>query len=193
MKTLWPFIAAFLIANTSHALVSDRFECNLKITDLDTKISTEQKQDFFVTRLPLSTSPSPDVRITAGQTKSRMELNTPKAVFNANVNFYYKHGVKLDSAGKITEARQLTCMGVVGGYCPKYGGGLNLCSEMQIACMGNSDPFDPVKGWSPTSSYQDLPVFNEHGLGPVTSIIQDDAGKDVGRVEFACKFKGSVL
>ncbi len=195
MKTLCPFIVAFLLANTSHALVSDRFNCKLKVTDFESKVSSEQSQDFFVTRLPLSRSSAPNVRFTAGQTQSRLELGAPKAVLTANVNFYYKHAVKLDGAGKVIDARQVTCVAVSGGYCSKYGGGLNLCIDSQVACAENpeQDPFDLVNGWNPTSAFQGVPSFNDRGLGVVTSTIQDDFGKDVGAVQFECKFKGSVL
>lgn len=191
MKTLLPLLALILMSSTSHAVIADRFSCKMKITDRSTGASTEKEQDFYVARIPLSTSPAPDVRLTAGQTQTKLALETPKATMSAHVNFYYKHAVKIDSAGNSTEARQMSCMGLSGSYCPKNGTGLQLCSDGVVQCMEFSDPFDPVKGWNPTSLIGNMPAFNERALGAITAIIRDDNSQDVGTINFECKYQGS--
>lgn len=191
MKTLWPLLAVLMMVSTSHALISDRFSCKIKIIDTVTSTSSEQQQDFFVARLPMSASPSPNIRLTTGQSKMRLSLDSPKAILSANVNFYYKHAVRLDEIGVPVEARQMSCVGLLGGYCSKHGGDMKLCGEGQVGCMDSFDPFDPVKGWSPTSLVENMPIFNERALGPMLAVINDDAGTEVGKINFECKYQGT--
>ncbi len=180
-----------MISLQSHALVADRFKCALEIRDLDSRLSTKQEQEFFIGRLPLSASPASDVRITAGQTMASVKLNTTKAQLGANLNFYYKHATKINSNGVATEARQLTCIGLTGNYCEKYGGGLGLCSEMTVACMEPNDPFNETNGWSPSTLIGGIPSFNEHSLSPVIQTIKDDQGQEKGTIKLNCQYLGS--
>lgn len=193
MKIIMTAIALIFYAGASQALVSDSFSCTLKITDLESQTSTQQQQNFFVARLPLSFSPSPDVRITTGETQSRLRLETKKADLIANVNFYYKHAVKNDASGSPVEARQFSCIGIGGGYCPKRasGNGPIPCYDSEVACMEFPDPFDPAQGWTPTSLISGVPAFDDRVLSATRASITDDTGRTVGTINFDCKYRGS--
>ncbi|OFZ10761.1 MAG: hypothetical protein A2Z20_00765 [Bdellovibrionales bacterium RBG_16_40_8] len=189
MKKVFLLGLVTVVSLQSHALVADRFKCVLEINDLDSQASTKQEQEFFIGRLPLSASPAPDVRITAGQTMLSVTLNTTRAELGANLNFYYKHATKIDSNGVPTEARQLTCIGLSGSYCPAED--LGLCTRGIVACMEPKDPFDLNNGWSPSTLIGGVPAYNEHGLTPVTATIKDDQGQDTGTINLNCQYLGS--
>lgn len=192
MKTIMITVAALVMSSTSHAVVADKFKCRLEVKDLGSAASAKEEKDFFIARLPLSASPAPDVRLTASQTTESLTLDTPKAQFGANLNFYYKHAVKIDANGTPLEARQLTCIGLTGNYCEKSGGGgLQICSSSMVACMEPQNPFDPNNGWSPTGLISGVPTFNEQTLGPATATITDDNGNNVGTVNLSCQYMGS--
>ncbi|MGZ3746570.1 MAG: hypothetical protein ACXVCD_04490 [Pseudobdellovibrionaceae bacterium] len=188
-------IATLVVSSISQAIVADRFKCSLEIKDLGSKASTKEEKDFFIARLPMSASPAQDVRLTASQTMETLTLNTPKAEFGANLNFYYKHAVKVDANGNAVEARQFTCIGLSGHYCDKSGkggkDGYQICDSGIVGCIGPKNPFDPNNGWSPTGLVGGEPTFNEQTLGPVTSNISDDGGNRVGVVNLNCQYLGS--
>lgn len=198
MKTLLPVLALIFVSSASHALVADRFTCTLKISDITSPVPVyaEQTQDFFIARIPMY-DPNSNVRMTTSSAKTRLELNTPKALFSANVNFYYKHATKVDSAGRIIDARQFSCMGLAGGYCPKSSsngtppGEITACMDGEVSCMEYPDPFHPIDGWNYTSIIGNIPGFNQRALGPVSATIKNDVGQDVGVISFDCKLQGT--
>lgn len=192
MKTILLAIAALVVSSTSHAVIADRFKCTLELKDLGSQISTKEDKDFFIARLPLS--PEENVRLTASQATETLTLQTPKAELTANLNFYYKHAVKIDANGNPLEARQMTCIGLTGDYCEKSRSGdanIGTCSTSMIACLEAEDPFDPNSGWSPTGLIGGRPTFNEQTLGPATTMIDDDNGNIVGSVNLDCRYMGS--
>lgn len=192
MKKILLILIATVAPVTSHALVADRFNCTMEIKAMGSKASAKQEKDFFVARLPLSESPSPDVRLTAGQTMDYLTLNTDKGEFSASLNFYFKHAVKLDANGVPTEARQLTCAGLYGSYCEwSTGDEPTVCSTGAVACFDSNPPFDPSNGWSETSLSGGVPAFNEKMLAPVSQDIKDDKGNKVGLLSLSCQYKGS--
>ena len=191
MKNIFIVGLMSLISLQSQALVADRFKCILEINDLESEASTKQEQDFFIGRLPLSGSPAPDVRLTAGQTMASLKLDTPRAELGANLNFYFKHAVKLDLSGNATEARQLTCIGLTGSYCEKYGRGMGFCRSSIAACFEPNDPFDVNNGWAPSTLIGGVPTFNEHSLTSVVEVIKDDQGQDRGIINLKCQYLGS--
>ena len=197
MKKTIVTLIALLLASTSHALVADRFKCSIEIKDLISENTSKQDKDFFIARLPVShvtppgTNPPSDMIFTVGRTTERMTLDTPNATFGANLNFYFKHVVRSNPDGSV-EARQRTCVGLTGDYCKRgRDNHIGHCSDMQVACMESSNPFDPNVGWAPTSVVAGIPTFNEQTLAPATRNITDSDGKTVGTVNLACKFLGS--
>lgn len=188
--------AALMLTATSHAVVAEKFKCTLEIKDTMSNTSTKEDKEFFVARVPLSESPSPNVRLTAGQMNERLTFNTAKAELGANLNFYYKHAVKIDSNGKTIEARQHTCVGLIGDYCEKSGNGSGQviqCMSGTVACIESEDPFDPNIGWAKTSVYGSTPEFNSQALAPITSNITNDSGNVVGIVNMSCHYLGTFL
>ncbi len=192
MKKIVFTIALLVMCSASHALVADKFKCQIELKDTVSHTSAKIDKDFFIARLPLSASPSPDVRLTAGGAIESLALSTPKAKLSANLNFYYKHAVRLDEHGTTLEARQLTCVALTGSYCEKSDdGGLTLCGGGLARCFESLNPFDPIKGWSPTALIDGMPKFNEQTFGPATTPIQDKNGNQVGSVNFQCQLLGS--
>lgn len=194
MKILMLTIAVLAISSTSHAVVADRFRCTLEVKELVSEISTKVEKMFFIARLPLSASPAPDVRLTASQISESLILQTPQAKLSGDLNFYYKHAVKIDMNGVPLEARQLSCISLTGGYCKKPVGDedtLYPCSASMIACMEPYNPFDPNNGWSPTGLVDGIPTFNQQTMAPVTYNISDYNGNNVGVVNLSCQYMGS--
>lgn len=193
MKTILLTLAVVLLSSTSQAVVADRFNCQVEVKDIESGFSAKQKKDFFIARLPLSASPSPDVRLTASQTTETITLDTPKAEMGANLNFYYKHAVRIDGNGTPVEARQMTCIGLSMNYCEKAGGPGNIrdCSKGSIACFESPDPFDPNFGWSPARLVDDVPTFNEQTLAPVSATMMDENRNIIVVANMSCQYTGT--
>lgn len=190
MKKLFVMIAISAGTFQAQALIADRFRCELEIKELGTKESAKIMQDFSVARLPLSQSPTSDVRLTAGEAPMNVKLETARATYGADLNFYFKHAIRLDSSGKAIEARQFTCLGLAESYCEKADE-YRLCSEGRVACVDSNEPFDPIYGWSPSALIAGVPVFNEQQLTPITRAIKDDNGRDRGMIRLNCRFLGT--
>jgi hypothetical protein len=174
----------------SHAVVADSFSCKLEIQDKKGH-ETSQEFKFQMMRLPLSTSPAPDVRMTGSSMEFRHSLNTPDFGLYANLTFYYNHAMKIDGTGKVLEARQKTCMALSVTACSKKDD-LNMCSNSTFACMP-TPPFDPVKGWGKVGLIGGVPTFQERDLSSTTAEIQDQDGTVVGTAILNCEFKGTYL
>jgi len=148
MKTILPaaLLAALslTISYSAHAVVTDRFECQVQLTETDTGESMYQSLGFDLSRLPsvppgspipLVLSPDhptpipdnpgnslpPSVRWTSasigGSGLVRMENND--RVITANLTFDYMHAVKYDSSGRAIDARQGTCLNLDANWCLK--------------------------------------------------------------------------
>ena len=192
-RSYWLLPLGLFLAHPAHALVADKFHCVLELSDAASKATAKEDREFFVARLPLSASPAPDVRLTAGQTTERLLLDLPTANFGANLNFYYKHALKIDANGNALEARQLTCVGLTGNFCAKDHTGMQICSEATVACMEPPNPFDVKNGWSMTTLFDGVAAFNEQTLGAKATSITNGAGKMVGTVQLNCQFLGTYL
>ncbi len=188
-------IAAVLLSVPliSQALTTDKFSCTLSVIDLKSKISTKAEKDLFIARLPMSASPSPDVRVTGGHINESLSLNIGAIQLTAQLNFYYKHAVKLGANGQSLEARQLTCMALSGGYCDtsEGDGDYVLCGVNMFVCAEPEDPFEPNNGWTSTVSNNGEPAFNEQTLGPATYNISNNKREVVGRADVSCQYKGT--
>lgn len=194
MKVTLLMMMALLMSTTSNALVADKFVCTLEVKDLVSQTSTIEDHEFFMARLPLSNTPTPDVRITASQTTDNLTLSTPKADFSADLTFYYTQALKTDVNGAAVEARQETCIVISGNYCAKSSGGdVQPCFTSSQVCSVYPNPFDPTNGWTPTGIVGGQPAFNQQTLGPLTGKISDNQGHEVGAVNLSCQFLGSYL
>ncbi len=195
MKKYWILGLILGCSMVSHALVSDGFKCAMEIKDKTSAASTRQKMEFFIARLPLSASPAPDVRLTAGFSYQSLSLETKKAKLGAYLHFYYKHAVKLDANYTPIEARQLTCIDLATSHCPKgHGNGddeIDICKDLSLtSCAEPRDPFDKDNGWARTTLIDGEPSFNEQSREIVTS-IKDEKGTEVGTAKLTCQYTGS--
>ncbi len=192
MKSIILTIATLVISSTSLAIVGDKFKCLLEVKELGSKISSNVVKEFFIVRLPLSTSLAPDIRITGSKAAESLTLITQKGKFEAIQFISYKQAVRLDAQGNPLEARQESCIFSVGSYCKKFiDGGFSKCKNTSIACREISDPFNPNYGWSPTGLLNGIPIFNEQDLVPESSSIYDDKGNTVGTLNSTCHYLGS--
>lgn len=194
MKQYWILLLMLGVANISHAIVSDGFKCAMEIKDKNSDASTRQKMEFFIARLPLSASPASDVRLTAGMSKQSLSLEIDKATFDANINFYYKHAVRLDANGNPTEARQHTCITISTAYCNKEKGRMPIICKIpgEIMCKEAHDPFGEENGWTTTSLVDGEPVFNEQMLGgEFFASIRDNDKVEMGTIKMTCRYAGT--
>lgn len=177
----------------SQALTTDKFSCTLSVIDLKSKISTKTEKELFMARIPISASPSPDVRVTGSQINESLSLKIGAIQLTAQLNFYYKHAVKLGENGQPLEARQLTCMALSGGYCDtsEGDGDYVLCGINMFVCAEPEDPFEPNNGWTITGLIHGIPSFNEQTLGPATYNISNNKREVVGRADVSCQYKGT--
>ena len=90
MKTILLTVAMLVASNSAHAIVSDKFRCQIEITEKGTGGSVKQDLDFFLARLPLSRSPGKDIRISSASAEGRTELNNSHSIMTANLTFDYQ-------------------------------------------------------------------------------------------------------
>ena len=187
-----------LASSQAHALATDKFQCRIVVAEDKSGASMSQSQDFFVARLPLSASPAPDVRLTAGTQYSETNLETENGKITTTLNMYYKHAVRLDSAANPVDARQLTCVSLTTNYCPKSkipngnNDDLEMCSILSSACLDSEDPFGDNDDWVKVSIIGGQPMFDERTLGnEQQQTVRDGSGNRVGLAKFACSYKGT--
>ena len=159
----------------SQAMTVDRFQCELTIRDVGTNQSTRETKNFDIARVPLSISPAADIRLTAGQSVESLRFSTSAGTVVANLNFYFKHAVRVDSSGVPLEARQLTCVGLSANYCPKSSK-IEICDNATVTCLEPAKPFDVKNGWSPSVLNNGIPGFNEQTLNPSNLTITSSDG-----------------
>jgi hypothetical protein len=184
---------ALLLAGQAHALISDKFKCSLELKDNPSGQTLRQDQEFFVARLPLSASSSPQVRMTAGEIHSDAKLNMSDGQLSGGLGLYYKHALKLDASGNPLEARQTTCLTVSGTFCEFSGSRSSTphsCGSMVSACLEPSDPFDPNYGWDQVALIEGFPTFHEKPMSRAT-VIEDENGQPRGQATLNCQFMGS--
>lgn len=182
LMSITPFMA--------QAVPADAFTCKLTILDQTTGNKNEQYLSFQVARLPLSASPAPDVRLTAGRAGWSDHLDTNKSTIYTTIGIDYTHATKIDSTGHVIDARQRSCISLSSSACNKNNP-TGSCSVSSYACSLAENPFDPVNGWSKVSFIGDLPAFQERDLSLVTANMEDETGKIVGRTTLDCTFKGT--
>ncbi len=57
-------------------------------------------------------------------------------------------------------------------------------------CIFNSDPFDPIHGWTPISLIDGIPTFDESGFTPLVGPIMDENGQERGLFRLDCQYRG---
>lgn len=188
-------IAAVLLSAPliSQALTTDKFSCTLSVTDLKSKISTKTEKELFMARIPMSTGTSSPVQFTESHIYESLVLDLGSIQLSGELNFYFKHAIKMGSNGQPSEARQLTCMGLAGSYCDKSKGDGDyvICSRSYLTCAEPADPFETNNGWAITDLINGIPLFNEQTLGPATYNISNDSGVVVGVANVICRYKGT--
>jgi hypothetical protein len=178
-----------LLGTQAHAIGADRFRCNVELTAAGAEVSTKQTQEINVTRLPSTQTPLPNTRMTTAWSSNNLNLIvSAKDEFslNATIAIHYEHAVRLDANGIAIEARQMNCSGIGGGYCKD-----GFCSSSMVGCSYSSDPFDPVRGWTPTELSNGTPVYSPRDLAPVKQSITDQHGNILGEIKADCQFLGT--
>lgn len=194
MKTFLLATMALIISGSAHALVSDRFKCTMALEDPNSGNTAKQEQEFNITRLSLSASPAPDVRITGGNADSKLHLLQKEMDLSANIQLYYQHAVRLDPNGKPVEARQVTCLNIGYSYCKKQDpppGTPNIgCFGMQSKCYVGL-PYDPNHPWDQVDLINDVPAFNLRAELSTDYNGTDEQGKVLSRINVVCQYMGT--
>ena len=181
------FAAVLFISATSHAIISDSFQCKIEVmyANGDKASSTEHA---VTARMPYPNTPSPDVKLTVGESRASVNIQTRMGLLSGGYILQYVHAVKLDKAGKIVDARQQACFVPEGSFCRRSG-----CSTHGSGCGYTRDPFDANSGWPVVGlSPEGIPLFSDRFLVPLSFDITDgDSTSIVGHVEASCKFNGT--
>lgn len=200
-----------VISGTAHAIVVDKFNCELQVIDSVTGNSARNSQNFYAARLPQAsgldgpspvppddgnnpypspippTNPDPNVKITKANFKTSVSLATSEATLGANVDMVYQHATR----PKLKTARQGICLNFTTDYCSKKGDTAN-CSASATMCAYVPDPFDPIYGWDSTPIIGGIPRFNDRILNPQSRGIYDMDGNQVGHATLRCQFEGTL-
>jgi hypothetical protein len=197
MKQILISILVAVATQQAHAVVADKFNCELKLVENGNQDEISQQMEFTVARVPAFQIPIPFGSTTVASFDARLESKTKKRTMTANVTFFYHHAIRTDSAGRHPEARQSSCGAITVSLCD-YGtgnpkeGDYQICHEGKSACSVSQDPFNPTSGWAEVSLAPDgTPLFDERILVPVNEKFYDDNKVERGTVKFKCDYKGT--
>lgn len=209
-------IMSLLLAATinAHAIVADTFNCKLEVTENESGESTKQSFDLSLARLPAPLQvpptsppvlPDPNVSSTTASSFFKFKTENSKREINADVSLFYSHAVKLDSSGKVVDARQHTCFTLATGYCKKptvpqepVAPGepvlIGSCMMNSVFCF-SPDPFDPVHGWPITTHSDGIADFDANALNPIEQIITEHTNDNHqiarGAARVDCQYAGT--
>jgi hypothetical protein len=177
-------IMVTMFAFQANALVADKFYCKIDYKSSDGKTKYSSEQEGYSTRLSLSSSPHPDVRLTAGEFSGGVTLPLNKE--SVRFRLLYKHGVMINQASEVLKAAQHTCISLDICYEePHQPGPIVVGGCTTSMCLQqSSDPFDPQYPWSPVELYPGgTPKFDPRGLTFTTTTLPS------GTVTIKCDHK----
>jgi len=172
----------------SHAVTADSFECSMTVKDDLTGESNTQSSSFQIARMPLSESPAPDVRLTAGQIKFNGSLVDKSRFLTASYGVTYNQAIRLDPTGHEIDPRQTACVTFDTSACTISS---TRCLGISTACGMYENPYDPKYGWAPVPFAGGVPAFSDKILTPVTKDIEDENQKKVGTATVSCHYTGT--
>ena len=190
MKRALIGIATMIVSTGALAVVTDKFKCELEVTDLETKNRVIANDEFFVSRLPVGTSPdgTGTIQVTEANADSAVSLDSKKATYGVSLFMGYSHAVKFDALGQPMEARQKSCFTISTSYCKK----IACSSGATIACLfDTSGPFDPNSSWRQVPLLDEVPLFNGDNLSQMESFILDENGIAAGLAKVNCSHLGT--
>ena len=121
MKRALIGIATMIVSTGALAVVTDKFKCELEVTDLETKNRVIANDEFFVSRLPVAITPdgTGTIQVTEANADSAVRLDSRKATYGVDLKIKYFHAVKFDAMGQTMDARQKSCITIFANYCKK--------------------------------------------------------------------------
>jgi hypothetical protein len=183
-------LAALLTSQTSFAAVVDQFTCKLTYEDITGQNRFETTADLSAIRLPLSSSPAPDIRMTSGRTGLISTKSNDHAAIGVDIT--YDHAVKVNSAGQPIMAAQRTC--IRQSICTPAepdndGDGISTSGCTMTACLQQpTDPFDPQYAWPRVPLASDgIPQFDARAIQDVVYY-----SPFYGTLRATCNFIGTV-
>lgn len=198
MKRALIGIATMIVSTAALAVVTDKFKCELEVTDLETNSHFNSDQGFSVSRLPKEIWRDPDgsIQITDARADSTFNFDSKKANFWVGLYMVYSHAVKFNALGQPMEARQKSCITLSTSYCKKasQGDSEGACSSgATLACPSDGNgPFDPNSYWWHQVPLLDgVPLFNGDALRQMENFILDENGTAVGLAKVNCSHLGT--
>lgn len=189
MKALFSLLALSLtigFASVSKAVVVDRLQCKMKISDSAFGESSDQEQELNIPRLPGKTGF--DYETSDANAKMEVKFHNDRGeIYRAQLLIHYRHAFKKDAQGKTLEARQTHCIGLTGEYRDPRGN-----TGSSFPCSNNSDPFSPLSGWKNVAIAEGIPAFNEDALELYSIAILDYKGGVAGTAAASCKFLSTL-
>ncbi len=191
MKRALIGIATMIVSTGALAVVTDKFKCELEVTDLETKNRVIANDEFFVSRLPVGTTPdgTGTIQITEANAGPSVRLDSKKATYGVSLFMGYSHAVKFDALGQPMEARQESCFTISTSYCKKRD---CSSSNAQMPCLSDTNgPFDPNSSWRQVPLLDEVPMFYGDDLSQMQSFILDENGIAAGLAKVNCSHLGT--
>lgn len=185
----------------SHAVVIDRLHCDISLQDLTSGAIASESQTIGIVRMPLNTSPSPDIRMTGGLGSFNLKIKDGRRSIDVSLNPTYQHAIKYDSNGKPIAARQGgICWNLSYNFCTESSspGQPNSCVPLSSSCISEppgSTPFDPVNGWDPVPFIsENVPAFRVNsGAVQHFGFERDPNGNPLYEFYATCKYEGTDI
>ena len=194
MKRALIGIATMIVSTAALAVVTDKFKCELEVTDLETNNRVFAADEFFVSRLLAAITPDGTIQITEAKAGPSVSLDSKKAIYGVSLYMGYSHAVKSNALGQPMEARQKSCFTISTSYCKKeesQGDRERACSSVAEVCLWDTGPFEPNSSWRQVPLLDGVPLFNGDALGQNGSFILDENGNQVGYAKVNCSHLGT--
>ena len=94
MKHLLIIALMSLAPYMAHAIAADSFKCKLIVDPYSPGNHSEQYFSFQIARLPMSSSPSPDVRLSGGGAELSHQWETTENSISTSITLNYMHAMK---------------------------------------------------------------------------------------------------
>ncbi len=170
------FLASQSVVPSAHAVVVDRFQCEIKYTSqLDGHV-VETVAELAAARRPLG--PANGERVALSEGVADLATTVQGERFQAALRLVYTHAVKVGQNGQPLRAAQHVCLSN-----SFLAAGAGVSTDCRPAC---ENAFDPKCKWTRVELRGGIPLFDARGLAPVTQTLAH------GSVQLACHFAGTL-
>lgn len=190
MKTILKIaMVGLMTAQGAQAMVVDKFDCSLSLTELESGKVTTSRQSVRLVRGRFETE-LPNTAMTVDSGNLSVEVKDGNRTILAKASLFFFHAVRFDASGRtVIDSRQQSCPYVTGGVCEKD----VPCPLLGLSCDATRDPFDAATGWQKVKLIDNtqIPEFDARSVNSLKYDILDVNANKVASTNLKCTYLGT--